>query len=264
MSIYSSLAEKLQYISPDFYKKRFFKKLINLTRENVLTRNIEPEMFWIKEYLKPDSVFFDIGANVGAYIFVLEHYLKNENIIGFEPNKQLYNRLKRVFPDINFFPIALSDNNETADFKIPKVNGKTLSSRGTLVTDLLEKGENDSVIEKVEVQKLDDWKELKNIKKIDFIKIDVEGNEMKTLYGAQNTIKKHKPTLMVEIEQRHHFEPVWKLVSEIENWGFGAYYFDRYFFEIKELSEDIMTSQNNGDVKNKKDYINNIIFIAKT
>ena len=34
--------------------------------------------------------------------------------------------------------------------------------------------------------------------KIDLIKIDVEGAEVKTLEGAINTIKKHKPMIVIE------------------------------------------------------------------
>ena len=38
----------------------------------------------------------------------------------------------------------------------------------------------------------------KKIKKIDFIKIDTEGHELEVLKGAEKTIKKFKPILMVE------------------------------------------------------------------
>ena len=31
------------------------------------------------------------------------------------------------------------------------------------------------------------------------------------------------------MEQRHHQEPVWNLISEVENWGFEAHYLEKYF-----------------------------------
>ena len=46
---------------------------------------------------------------------------------------------------------------------------------------------------------LDMFAERNNIKKIDYIKMDVEGAEQKILEGAVNTIKKYRPSLAVAI-----------------------------------------------------------------
>jgi hypothetical protein len=157
----------------------------------------------------------------------------------------------------------LSDENTTAEFKIPVLKGKQVNSRGTLQTDFKEENEEKTVIQKVKVVKLDDFEPLKKLKKLDFIKIDVEGNEMKTLRGAKETILKFKPVLMVEMEQRHHKESLWNLITEVENWGFEAHYLDRNSFELKKLTEVFINSQNAIFVKDYENYINNIIFIAK-
>jgi len=262
MSLYQQLAEKLQYISPSFYKQRYFKSLKNLTRENFSGRNVEPELVWIKEYLQNDAVIFDIGANVGTFLYQFENKLNHKNIYAFEPNKKLNIRLKRLFPSMNISSVALSDENTTAQFKVPIIKGKMVASRGTLNTEYKEKGEERSYTETVEVVKLDDWTRSENISKIDFIKIDVEGNEMKTLFGGKNTIQQFKPTLMVEMEQRHHKTPIWDEISEVENWGFEAHYLNRKTFTPEKLTEEILL-KNISDEKNKTDYINNIIFIPK-
>ena len=39
--------------------------------------------------------------------------------------------------------------------------------------------------------------------KISFIKIDVEGHEIEVIEGGKLMIKKNKPVLLVEIEERH-------------------------------------------------------------
>lgn len=263
MSLYSSIAEKLQFVAPKFYKERFFKSMKNLDANNILERNIEPELLWINQYLHKSDIFFDIGVNVGAYLYRLENHLNHQNIFGFEPNKNLYFRLKRIFPDMRIFPLALSDENTLAEFKVPVINGKKVSSRGTLMTGLKESGEIKSEIQKVKVIKLDDWAEIEEFTRIDFIKIDVEGNELKTLRGAKKTIKKFKPTLMVEIEQRHHTEPVWDIISEIEDWGFDANYLDRNSLTLRKLEREFLEEQNSENVKNYKQYINNIIFVPR-
>ncbi|MEG2764049.1 FkbM family methyltransferase, partial [Chryseobacterium sp.] len=243
-------------------KQRYFKNLKNLTKENFSARNVEPELVWIKDYLKNDAVIFDIGANVGTFLYQFENKLNHQNIFAFEPNKKLNIRLKRLFPSMNISSVALSDENTTAQFKVPIIKGKMVASRGTLNTSYKEKDEENSYTETVEVIKLDDWAKSKNIKKIDFIKIDVEGNEMKTLFGAKQTIQKFKPTLMVEMEQRHHETPIWKEILEVESWGFDANYLNRKTFTLEKLTEEILI-KNISDEKNKTEYINNIIFFPK-
>lgn len=261
MSIYSNIAEKLQYVSPNFYKERFFKKLKGLNRNNILERKVEPELLWIKNYLNRNDVYMDIGANVGAYLFQLENKLKPENIYAFEPNKRLCQRLKRIFPDVHSFSLALSDVNTFAEFKVPVMNGKRIHTRGTLQTNLKEEGESTSEIMKVKVIKLDDWAEIEHFNRLNFIKIDVEGNELQTLRGAEETIKKFKPTLMVEIEQRHHETPIWNIISEIEHWGFTAHFFNRNSLTLEKLTKDLIEAQNSENVKKYGEYINNIIFV---
>lgn len=269
MSVYSQLAENLQYISPTYYKSRFFKKLKGLTIQNLLERKVEPEFLWIKEVLAKDSVFMDIGANVGAYVFTLENHLKPENIFAFEPNQQLFKRLGRLFPKVNLFSVALSDISTTAEFKIPVINGEKVHTRGTLQTSIKEKNEEKTILQKVEVKPLDQLvfdsaqTDRLNLKKLDFIKIDVEGNEMQTLRGAKKTIEKYKPILMVEMEQRHHQDNLWTLISEIADWGYSVNYLDRETLKLKTLTEEFLSQQNPDNVKNYKDYINNIIFLPR-
>ncbi|OPG99408.1 methyltransferase FkbM, partial [Chryseobacterium mucoviscidosis] len=84
-------------------------------------------MVWIKEFLPKNAVIFDIGANVGTFLYQLENKLDHENIYAFEPNKKLYHRLKRLFPAMRIFPLALSDENTTAEFKVPIINGKMVA-----------------------------------------------------------------------------------------------------------------------------------------
>lgn len=264
MTFYQFLAEASQYIVPKIYKQRFFKKQNQLSRENIIDRKVEPELLWLTEFLPKDAVFMDVGANVGHFIYQLEYHLFPQNIYAFEPNKSLNRRLKRLFPKINLFSVALSDENTIAEFKIPVLKGELVNSRGTLQTDFREEDEEKTLIQKVKVVKLDDFEPIKNLQKLDFIKIDVEGNEMKTLRGAKETILKFKPTLMVEMEQRHHKEMLWDLIAEIEGWGFTAQYLDRTTLTLNGLSEEFVNSQNAIFVKDYQNYINNIIFSVKS
>ena len=86
---------------------------------------------------------------------------------------------------------------------------------------------------------------------------------MQTLRGAKKTIEKYQPILMVEMEQRHHKENLWTLISEIADWGYSVNYLDRETLKPKILTEEFLNQQNPDNVKNYKDYINNIIFLPR-
>ena len=107
MKFYQLLTEASQYIIPQLYKQRFFKKQNQLSRENIISRKVEPELLWLTEFLPKDAVFIDVGANVGHFIYQLEYHLFPQNIYAFEPNKSLNRRLKRLFPKVKLFSVAL-------------------------------------------------------------------------------------------------------------------------------------------------------------
>lgn len=74
---------------------------------------------------------------------------------------------------------------------------------------------------KIQVDSLDN---VLNEKKIDFIKMDIEGAEIKALKGAGNTIKKSKPVLA--ISAYHELEHLWEvplLIKEL-NADYKIYY----------------------------------------
>ena len=53
----------------------------------------------------------------------------------------------------------------------------------------------------VELKKLDDIITSLSPLRIDFIKIDIEGGELKALQGALSVISRYRPTFMIEINQ---------------------------------------------------------------
>ena len=72
----------------------------------------------------------------------------------------------------------------------------------------------------VQTQTIDDFVSEQSIKKIDFIKMDIEGSEPNALKGAEGTIRKHRPKLAIAIyHDLRHF-------ASIPNWidGLGLGY----------------------------------------
>ena len=203
-------------ISPQAYKNKYLKPYINLSWKNYDEDKVEFEMLLFPYFLKSDSVFFDIGSNIGSFVLIANKTIKQEQIFAFEPIPILNTRLKIVFPKVNIRNIALSNIKTKTQFKIPKINHTQFLTRGTLNTNFIETNESGFDILDVQTNTLDEFCKEESIAKIDFIKIYVEGHEFEVIKGAFKSFEKYKPCLIIEIEQRHHAEDISIIINEIK------------------------------------------------
>ena len=148
----------------------------------------------IEPFLNDESVFFDIGANIGLFSFYFK--LKNPNLAihAFEPellNSSCLEKSKESFKFKNFHinKVGLSDQAGEATLFIDPINmgGATL-----------ENDERDRHPLTIQIITLDEYVEQNNISRMDVIKIDVEGLEEKIIIGGLNSIRKYKPTIIFE------------------------------------------------------------------
>jgi len=155
----------------------------------------EPEVQKIfDEFVKPGNICFDVGANVGAISLSLCQKVGVQGkVYSFEPGPPFFQRLCENFElnplfksIVSLHPMGLSDQSETLrwsqDPEHP-ANGGFIAHE-----------ENYSI----EVQTLDQVRQNLAVPKIDFIKIDTEGMELEVLNGAQETLKKDRPFVLVE------------------------------------------------------------------
>ncbi len=161
-----------------------------------------PGINYIKRTLKPGDVFIDIGANIGTYSISASGCLDKEmggTIYAFEPVSSIY---KRLIDNIelnqvdNILPnkLGIIDDNKTINLYLSSNENLGMSS---IFHHDTESGE----VEKVEAIRLDDFISENNIKKVDLVKIDIEGAEIFALKGMVETLKKFTPILLVEISQ---------------------------------------------------------------
>lgn len=121
----------------------------------------------VLEILKPNNVFFDVGAAFGYY-GIFSTFLTNDNsIYAFDNNKTALSFLKK----------NLSINNKNINI----CNGKVCAKEG-----------------EGKIQ-LDSFIISNNLKRLSLVKIDVEGDELEVLKGALKSINKYKPDLLVEM-----------------------------------------------------------------
>lgn len=150
----------------------------------------------LKKIFNKKKIFYvDIGTNEGNFFEFLKKFFKFKKVICFEPINELAQNLKKKFLDIEVYNLALSDRVLKKKFYEYRI-----SSQSSLYK------QNDTFKSLKELKKTFiintstfDKKFNKNIK-IDFCKIDVQGEEVKVLRGmALNLKKKNIKLIKIEI-----------------------------------------------------------------
>mgnify|MGYP001562056841 CR=1 FL=1 len=195
--------DKLRYLKFS-YK---FNKFSNIKDKAVFTQGFskfyEPEMAIIPRTLKNPRNIIDIGANYGPYSFFLSKLYPESKVFAFEPSERTYNIFKRIIKRFNLknvIPIkkGLGIKEESKEIVMPmQYTILAYVSEGNV------KRNKEDKIEKIEVTTLDNFVKRNKIQNVDFIKCDVEGFELNVFRGARKTMKKFKPIVLVEIEERH-------------------------------------------------------------
>lgn len=119
-------------------------------------------------------------------------YCPDGRHLAFEPLEDLASSLAARFPAVTVRPEALSDEAGTADFVVNLTTPAYSGLRSALPPS--RPGAVRTVT--VPLARLDDL--LPQDYRPDFIKIDVEGNELGVLRGARTTLQKYKPAIAFE------------------------------------------------------------------
>jgi len=173
----------------------------------------EPELALAPYFVDPERAAVDVGANRGIWSHVLARHCPQ--VFAFECNPKLFRVLAAAAPaNVKAMPFALSDADGQADLYVPG-EGRRFSNQGASLSASKVEGAAFAVT-KVERRRLDSF----DLPPVGFIKIDVEGHELSVLRGAQALIARDRPTLIVEIEQRHTKEPLENSLREIAALGY--------------------------------------------
>ena len=166
----------------------------------------EPEtVFLLNELLTDDSVFFDVGSNIGYYALQVGVCRPEVRVIAFEPHPRLFGLLSSNVKNNNLSSVtcehlAVSSSRGTAELHL---SGSDMSSS-------LEPGfshlSNGKVVE-VPMESIDQYMEDHRIDGRVVFKIDVEGHEKQALEGMENTLVALKPDLLMEVAEPFETDP---------------------------------------------------------
>ncbi len=184
-------------------------------------RKGEKELRLLPALVEPGRVAIDIGANKGVYSQALSRL--SREVLAFEPNPKMFALLSRSVPaNVKTFEVALSNAAGTAELILPIQRSGRFSNQGaTLQTKKLDAKE--FATRTVEQRTLDSY----DVRDVSFIKIDVEGFEIEVLEGAQATLARERPVLLVEIDENHAKRPVAEAIEIVEGYDYDCYYCSR-------------------------------------
>lgn len=159
----------------------------------------------------------DVGANAGVYSAVMRRHARLCH--AFEPNPDYAWVYRRVFGDVIFHSLALSDRAGRATFQVPVVEDVAYAGWGTLERPEIFAGYETREFD-VELARLDGL----GLDPIGLIKIDVEGHELEVLRGGQETLRRDRPAVLVEAEERHRKDVLTQLFALMESEGYRGYF----------------------------------------
>lgn len=206
----STLGRRLVYRAYDEYNRRFAKKL----------PVYDLEVISLIRRLPRNATCIDIGVNESQLFSFMVKHCREGKIYGFEPIPQLYRYLLKRFSDKNveLYPYALSDREEeTSFYYFPRRSGVSgMSRRLSLLPEL------EPEILSIKTRALD---QLLDLSRLDLIKIDVEGAELKVLEGAKQHIQKCRPLVVFECQNQgldHFNDSPEQVFLFFEQLGYGV------------------------------------------
>ena len=197
----------------------------------------------------------DVGAHHGVYSLGTSLYSKR--VVAIEPQHARAEGLRSSLPaNATVVEGALSSSAGTATLKIPLNDWDSISR-----LDFENTRDELWRAERITLLRLDDIVH----EPVGFIKIDVEGHEREVLDGALRTIAAYKPSLLIEIEERHRTGSIDAVSRLLQDRGYRGYFVQRGSIRpMREFDAKVhqcSSLMGKGDRASYRDYINNFIFL---
>jgi FkbM family methyltransferase len=179
----------------------------------------------LDEY-KDNGWFFDVGANVGIYVWEVRKVCPTRKILAFEPNPANLallemTRKEAEIQNLELCPDALSNQTDEVSFSQDPLTSATGCIRGDekpWIEQYLNGSTNQITINTRTMDSAVDDNKIPSL-----IKIDVEGHEVEVLEGAVRTLSNTKPLLIIE-----SFPPKQvKVISLLQTYGYNLEDADR-------------------------------------
>lgn len=181
-------------------------------RRNLRWAKHEPETPYIADLLSGAPVCLHVGASDGRHSYVMTKVAPRARIHAFEPSAFTYEVLKTclawhgIADRVTPVHAAVSDRPGELLLVTPKKTSGRMGRAYAFVAEARPEGavrpdleDVGSEIQPTPVITLDDYCAAHDLNKVDFIRMDIEGAELRALKGAEGVIERDLPHVLVEI-----------------------------------------------------------------
>jgi FkbM family methyltransferase len=142
-----------------------------------------------KIFSQDDPVIIDIGANIGQFLYATKTLFPKSKVYSVEPDSSVFSILQKNaknYSGVKIFNNALSKVGKTLKFYISKEFSEWSSLKRL----------DGKEYREIEVVAVRGDTLFNNVKKVDLLKIDVEGAEYEVLLGMPKLLKRSKYLLL--------------------------------------------------------------------
>ncbi len=193
--------------------------------------------YMIKHLIHDGDYIVDIGANLGYFSKNFVRLSPKGKVLSIEPIPMFYKALKRLlkkYKNVEVVHCALGNEEGVVTMVLPETNGMLRTG----LPHIIDKDEKEvKNTAQVVVKKGSDL--LRKLNKIDYIKCDIEGYEAVVFEELKNILKKHLPTVQIEISPKN--------VEAIFNLMEGLGYIQYGIANFKIVREQNRTQKEQGD-----------------
>lgn len=181
-------------------------------RRNRAWAKHEPETPYLADLLSGSPVCLHVGASDGRHSYVMTQVAPKAQIHAFEPSAFTFEVLKiclawhRIAGHVTPVNAAVADRPGELLLVTPiKTSGRMARGyayvaaerpKSPVRPDFEDMG---AEVEPTAVTTLDGYCHAQGLKRVDFIRMDIEGAELKALTGAQQIIERDRPHVLIEI-----------------------------------------------------------------
>ena len=197
----------------------------------IFKEKIEPLMEFGWKLMSNDSVIIDGGSNQGIFSLAFASFSKSIKVFAIEPFKYCHEILNKNIEINKFKNIKIIKN--ILSNKIAKYN---LDYSNDISTASIIHNWGGRKILKIQSTTIDSIREKFKLKKIDIIKLDVEGAEILAIKGASKTILQCRPIIILECNMSQYSQ-----ISFLKKLGYKNYLFNYngFLIKIKKLNKGV-------------------------
>ncbi len=223
----------INFLKPNYIMTGGFKLYLDKS-DNTVSEKLLADKIWeeyesklFKENINSGDIIIDIGAHIGYYTLIASTQAgKNGKVYAFEPDPRNFELLKKnvsINRCDNVILINKAVTTKGGNIKL-YLNKQNTGDHRTYDS----QDNRESIF--IESVSLDDY--FKNIKKINLIKIDIQGAELKALKGALNLISKNKNLKL--------FTEFWPMGLKLNQSSAKEYLklLAKYSFKLLQISEE--------------------------